>query len=107
MLRCGTSEPGTAASASRKSSTSAVRIEVSCRQAHRASSSGLRAGGRGSGGWSRARGAGQRLVDHVYTAGTKPLAQICSPTTMSFQAPVTSSTPMATSIAPPVRMMAR
>jgi hypothetical protein len=34
-LRWGTSEPGTAAIASRSSSTRAVRIEVSCRQPQR------------------------------------------------------------------------
>ena len=31
---CGSMDPGTLPSASRKSSTSAIRIEVSCRQAH-------------------------------------------------------------------------
>ena len=67
-LRCGTSEPGTAASASRNSRTSAVRMDVSCRQAHRASSSGCSAGGRGSGGTSRA-GA---LVSVWSTTATPP-----------------------------------
>src|SRR5689334_21928465 len=46
-------DPGTAARASRNSSTSAVRIDVSCRHAHRDSSTGLSAGGAdgGVGGW--------------------------------------------------------
>src|SRR6266567_1008822 len=35
MPSCGITDPGTLATASRKSSTSAVRIEVSCRQPHR------------------------------------------------------------------------
>src|SRR5690242_4551670 len=50
MFCCGTTDPGTAARASRKSSTSAVRIEVSWRHAQRDSSTGLRAGG-AEGGW--------------------------------------------------------
>src|SRR6476659_4314567 len=45
MFSCGTTDPGTAARASRKSSTSAVRMEVSWRHAHRESSTGLSAGG--------------------------------------------------------------
>src|SRR6266498_4125760 len=35
MPSCGITDPGTLATASRKSSTSAVRIEVSCRHPHR------------------------------------------------------------------------
>ena len=38
MFSWGITEPGIAASASSRSSTSAVRIEVSCRHDHRASS---------------------------------------------------------------------
>src|SRR5690242_15298567 len=45
MFSCGMTDPGTAARASRNSSTSAVRIDVSCRHAHRDSSTGLSAGG--------------------------------------------------------------
>ena len=46
ISRCGTTEPGIAATASRNNRISATRIEVSCRHAHAANSTGESAGGR-------------------------------------------------------------
>lgn len=110
MSRCGTTDPGTAASAS--SSTNAVRIEVSCRHAQRASSTGVSAGGAEGGvGLSGAPPAPVAgccafvvWVRAGYTTTWKPPTQPRSSPTHWSHRPVTSSSPTATSMTPPARV---
>jgi hypothetical protein len=83
-----------------------VRIEVSCRQPYLASSPGPSPPGTGDG---PGAGGGALLVTIglppvTQTAGVKPTTQTRNASVTSFQTPVTSSRPMATSSPPPVRM---
>src|SRR6266511_3459702 len=78
-VRWGSSEPGIAATASRKSKISAVRMLVSCRH--------------------------ERRNTYSIYSSTSPTPTVArSQLTSSSQAPVTSATPTATSRAPPIRV---
>lgn len=113
---CGISEPGIAASASSSRSSSATRMEVSCRQNQRAQPTTPSAGSRcaeSSGAvesWEPASassrspvgsvGAVVLLIGQIPTV--KPLDQVCMSCTMRSQAPVSSSTPVTIIIVPPI-----
>ena len=95
---CGTTDPGTAASASRNSRISAVRIEVSWRQAQRASPTGAAPGP------APCAGGGT----HRHTPASKPgKNQVRSQPTSTSHQPVTSSSPTAISISPPMAVTQR
>ena len=91
--RCGSTEPGIAATASRNSSTSAVRMLVSCRQSAQ----------------ERQRRRTRRLDGAGLTATRAPGADAwpAARSTKSSQPPVTSASPTTMSSAPPTRVTQR
>ena len=108
-VRCGRNEPGTLASASRNSSSSAVRMLTSCRQARR------------TGATTEPRGVGGGAVDRrvASSAGASPCASVVSVTQTAVSKPdtqprrsamkdphrpLTSSSPTTTSSPPPTRI---
>jgi len=117
---CGISEPGIAPSDSSRSSSSATRMEVSCRQNQRTQPMTPREGMfRVSSGavdsWepaaprSSSPAGGVRvasgvvlLIDQIPTV--KPLDQACISCTMLSHAPVSSRTPVRIIIVPPMRI---
>ncbi|SCD58958.1 hypothetical protein GA0115242_109446 [Streptomyces sp. SolWspMP-5a-2] len=131
---CGISEPGIAPSDSSRSSSSAIRIEVSCRQNQRVQpttpSPGWGASSRGAvdsweaaalTSWSSAVPAalslpGRSAADAVLFGAVpegvlidqipteKPLDQVCISCTRESQTPVSSSRPVTIIIVPPIRM---
>lgn len=110
--RWGTNDPGTVPSATRNSSTRAVRIEVSCRHPQRSQPSGPMPTGRSRGAWGEDCASGASvLVSSVLVVNQitvlKPDTQPCILIVRSVQAPVTRSSPIATSIPPPTRITAR
>ncbi len=117
MLVCGTSEPGMAPRESRNSRISATRIEVSCRQNHRAQPIGPRDGKETSSSGavdscepaaptsaSSASRAASVLVVIDQIPGVKLLVQLRMVDIRSAHAPVRSRTPSTTIMPPPSRI---
>ena len=103
MFSCGITEPGIDASASSRSSTSAVRIEVSWRHVHRASSRVVRSlGQRGRLAVVGGPLPGRLEVGHTGTVNPWTTCS-WSHCTMRSHQPVTSRMPTRIIITPPRR----
>ncbi|CAM5231672.1 hypothetical protein SVIOM342S_05749 [Streptomyces violaceorubidus] len=120
MPSCGISDPGIAPSDTSRSRISATRIEVSWRQNQRAqpiTPSEGRFGASSAGAVDSWEPAAPRfcsssvvgvlpvvvlLIGQIPTV--KPLDQVCMSCTMLSHAPVSSSTPVAIIMAPPIRI---
>ena len=102
-LRCGSTEPGIAATASRNSRTSAVRMLVSCRQSCAAAPMP-----RGPARWRRRRRC-RPLVDggHSSVPGHRGRTWSAARSRKSPQPPVTRPGPTTISNAPPIRVTQR